>query len=328
MAQLTGLILSAALAVGAAPALAQAAPAQTTIPNTRHIEFVSKVNGARYAIDVALPLTPPPPQGYSVLYVLDGYIYFASAAEMVRGSGSTPATIVVAIGYPDDKAWSEATLARHPILPPAVVARMPPFTAAWQVARAYDLSLKEDRDGAKVLTSSGLSLKSGDSGGLDDFLRMIETEVKPRVAALAPIDRANQALFGHSLGGSAVAHALLTEPGAFRSFIIASPAISWQRGPLAVEEPAFGAQVASGVARPRVLVTVGADEEVPPPGAAQTAPIMSGMVRNACDFADRLKALHGVEPYEVSGCIAFHGLDHGLSGWPALPHAVDFAFRH
>lgn len=319
-------LVAAAMLLGAA-GHAVAAPAQTSIPNSRHIEFVSKVNGARYAIDVALPQAPAPAGGYSVLYVLDGYNYFGSAAEMVGASGAIPTTIVVAIGYPDDKAWADAMLARHAILPPALVAQMPPVAAARQVTRAYDLSLRQDRAGDEVLKASGLFLKPGDSGGLDDFLKIIETEVKPQVAALAPVDRANQALFGHSLGGSAVAHALMSEPGAFRTFIIASPAISWQRGPLAAEEPAFAAEVASGAARPRVLVTVGADEEIAPPGG-QTRPIMLGMIRNACDFADRLKALHGAQGYEIVGCITFPGMDHSLSGWPALAQGVAFAFHH
>jgi ferri-bacillibactin esterase len=59
-------------------------------------------------------------------------------------------------------------------------------------------------------------------GHVDEFLKTIESEVKLRAAALAPIDRANQAPVGHSFGVLAALHALFVEPNAFRAFIIAS----------------------------------------------------------------------------------------------------------
>jgi alpha-beta hydrolase superfamily lysophospholipase len=52
-------------------------------------------------------------------------------------------------------------------------------------------------------------------GGVDDFLQVIEKEIKPRVAALVPVNAGNQALFGHSIGGLAVLRALFTEPMRF-----------------------------------------------------------------------------------------------------------------
>jgi len=61
---------------------------------------------------------------------------------------------------------------------------------------------------------------------MDDFLKVIETDMKPRVFALAPVDRGNQTLFGHSFGGLTVLEALFREPGAFRTFVAASPSIS------------------------------------------------------------------------------------------------------
>ena len=49
-----------------------------------------------------------------------------------------------------------------------------------------------------------------ETGDADAFLRVIEKEIKPGVEALVPINRSNQALFGHSDGGLAVVHALFT----------------------------------------------------------------------------------------------------------------------
>jgi predicted alpha/beta superfamily hydrolase len=174
-----------------------------------------------------------------------------------------------------------------------------------------------------------------DVGGVDDFLRTIETEVKPRVAALAPVDRGDQVLFGHSLGGLAVVEALFTEPDAFRTFIAASPSIWWGETAVLAKEASFSARVAAGSSRPRVLITVGAEEsQLPrlPPSMDAALPQLrimvakARMVGNACHLASRLKALRGAAPYEIADCAVFAGQGHNISPWPAIGRAVVFAF--
>lgn len=321
---------------GAAVPSAQAAPAEVSIPNTRHLEFVSKLNGHRYAIDVALPSDPPPERGYRVLYVLDGNDYFASATEAVRVNGNAPGVIVVGVGYPKDEAFTEGVLDRHRPLPPQAEAE-PGFEAAKGIERQYDLSLPASE---AVLAGQVLPgfpvMKPADVGGVDDFLKIIETEVKPRVAALAPVDKDEQVLFGHSLGGLAVIEALFTEPQAFRTFVAASPSIWWADNAVLAKEPAFRAKVAAGAAHPRVLITVGAEESrLPklPPSMAAALPQLeklvakARMVGNACDLTARLKALPGTPPYEVADCAVFQAQGHNISPWPALGRAVSFAFQ-
>src|SRR3954463_14592048 len=61
------------------------------------------------------------------------------------------------------------------------------------------------------------------AGGVDPFLKIIETEIKPRIFAELPINTADQTIFGHSLVGLAVIRALFTEPTAFHTYIAASP---------------------------------------------------------------------------------------------------------
>ena len=302
-----------------------------SIANSRQVDFTSKVNGRRYSISVGLPLQAAPEGGYSVLYVLDGYAYFASATEAVRVNGNAPTTIVVGVGYPGDASFIDETIARRPPLP-GFLATMPPVWAAITLGRLCDLSLPASEE--FLAASRMLGLTTDHVGGLDDFLATIETEVKPRVAAMAPIDRSNQAIFGHSLGGLAVLHALFAGPDRFRTFIAASPSISW--GDLAVleGEAKFAAAVKAGSARPRVLLTTGADEDVAAIRALERDPQMheflrrrpSRMVEDARELTVRLQALPGQSPYEVEDLAVFARQGHGISPWPALGRAISFAF--
>lgn len=327
-------VLMAPAAATAAPATATvAAPAQFSIPNTRVESFVSKVNGHRYSIMVALPTDPAPAGGYPVLYVLDGYAYFASATEAVRQNA--PNVVVVGVGYPNDQPFFDDVRARHGP-PPPMMAQGTPSDIADSTERMYDLSLPAS---AAVLAGQNLpgmqTQKTTDVGGLDDFLKMIETDVKPRVAAMTKVDASNQVLFGHSLGGLAVVRALFTEPTAYRTFVAASPSIWWADNAVLADEAKFDAAVESGAASPRVLITVGAEEsavpKLPPemhidPAKLEALTTKARMVDNARDLTTRLKALHGKPPYEVSDAAVFDHQNHTLSPWPALGRAINFAF--
>jgi len=317
----------------AAPALpppsaaaAQGHPAEVSIPNTRRLTFVSKVNGHAYSIDIALPDIPPPPAGYPVIYVLDGDRYFASVAEAVRVNA--PQAVIVGIGYPDDPAWITKELANSR---PPPNGEPPTFDDAVTHARAYDLTLPGD----PTLYHTFSPAQAIKPGGVDDFLETIETEIKPRIYALALVNRSDQTLFGHSFGGLAVVDALFTEPEAFRTFVAASPALWWGNEIVLQKEAAFDAVVNAGKVTPRVLITVGGREETPPklpPALAAMqaeldADAKAGrMIGNACDLATRLKALHGAKGYEVADCAVFPDQDHGISPWPAIGRAVSFAF--
>jgi uncharacterized protein len=318
---------------GAAPLRSAAAaanhPAEVAVADSRRVTFVSRVNGHRYAIDIALPDMPPPPKGYPVIYVLDGDFYFASVAEAARVIGNAPQAIVVGIGYPHDPAWVASVFAKHRPLP-AIFAAFPPFVAAVELERTYDLTLPLNAAQREDEADRGLPLAAGDVGGVDDFLKTIETDVKPRVFALAPVDRGNQTLFGHSLGGLAVLEALFSEPDAFRTFVAASPSIWWGGGRVLRGEKAFSARVAAGRIAPRLLVTAGGEEE----SVAGLAPKIADEIRklrmigNACDLARRLKSLRGARGYEIADCAVFPRQDHGISVWPAIGRAIGFAFPH
>ena len=323
-----------------APAVQSAAaalghPAEVAIQDTKRIDFVSSVNGRRYSIDVALPSTPPPPAGYPVIYVIDGYGYFASVTEAARANGNAPNMVVVGISYPRDDAWAESVLSKHRPLPP-MFAGYAPFQLAAGIERQHDLTLAADEDTLRQLKTSGMNGTAADFNGLDGFLQMIEADIKPRVYGLAKINHGDQTLFGHSLGGLAVIEALFTEPTAYRTYVAASPSIWWGRNLVLGNEASFRAAVSAGKASPRVLIEVGGEEEtvpvLPPEMADRKAAIeasvkRSRMIGHACDLADRLKALSGVNGYKVAGCITFPGQGHGISVWPAIGQALTFATR-
>ncbi len=308
-------------------------PSDVRLEDTKRIAFVSSVNGHGYSIDVSVPDTPPPPGGYPVIYVLDGDGYFASMVGAVRMNGNAPNAVVVGVGYPRSPAWAEAVLKRHRPLPPSM-AKQHPFDVAVGLERQYDLAPPADEATMGQMKLVGVRMSPEDFGGVDGFLKTIEVDIKPRVAALARVDKDDQTLFGHSLGGLAVVEALFTEPSAFRTFVAASPSIWWADRVVLQREAAFDAAITAGTARPRVIVTVGALEgtvsKLPPEYAAHAEEVKaivakSRMVDNACELVQRLKALKGARGYEVADCVVFPEQSHGISVWPALGRAVSFA---
>ena len=309
-------------------------PAEVSISNSRQIDFLSEVNGRDYRIQVALPRVPPPDAGYAALYVLDGFGYFGSATEVARGNA--PATVVVGVSYPFSAAWAERVLDRHFHGEDRPAGTLQAIGAAAGLARVFDLTLPADDAALAAQSSAALPTPlAADVGGLDDFLKVIETEVKPRVQALTRIDAANQALFGYSLGGLAALHALFTAPDAFHSFIVGSPSIWWNGRAVLAGEDAFAARVATGQAAPRVLITMGALESDPPGPATQSAVPLEEltdmiarcrMVENGNELAARLQALPGRPPFEVADYLVFPGQGHGISAWSTLAAGIPFAF--
>jgi predicted alpha/beta superfamily hydrolase len=310
------------------------APAEVKISNSRAIDIVSSVNGHRYRINIALPSGPPPAAGYRTLYLLDGTTYFGTAAEAVRSNGNALDVVVVGIGYPESAAFAADSDARWGP-PPPVLAKLDPVMRARRRERAYDLTLPAtDAELKAFYAPSPAPYSAAQVGGVDDLLKTIEVDVKPRVAAMVKIDRANQTFFGHSLGGLAVLRALFTEPDAFHVFVAASPSIWWNDRSVLAGEPQFEALVTEGKTAPRILITVGAKEQGAPSSrppsmtAAEYAAMdnRTRMVTNATALAARLKALKGAPGYQVQAAV-FDQQAHGISPWPAIGRAVDFAFQ-
>lgn len=67
------------------------------------------------------------------------------------------------------------------------------------------------------------------SGGADNFLKFIETELMPQIEKQYRV-QPYRILAGHSLGGLFAIHAMISKPGLFNSYVAVSPALQWENG--------------------------------------------------------------------------------------------------
>jgi predicted alpha/beta superfamily hydrolase len=306
------------------------APSEVVVPFSRRIDFTSSVNGQSYTLYVALPVAPPPKQGYAVIYVLDGVGYFGSALEAARGNDLP--IVVVGLLYPFDDPDFIAKTLKHAKRANGEVSLLE-IEPAIQVTRTLDLTPPTPDAFMKAQKIPGFSAMK--AGGADAFLKVIEAEIKPRIHALLKVDAGNEALYGHSLGGLAVLRALFTEPSAFRTFVAASPSIWWNDKSVLEGEAGFAQKVVSGAVAPRILITVGGLEQTPaplPPGTgmkqedADAMTKSARMVDNAVELGARLAALKGAPGYEVE-TVVFADETHGSVEQAAVARAVNFAVK-
>jgi predicted alpha/beta superfamily hydrolase len=156
--------------------------------------------------------------------------------------------------------------------------------------------------------------------------------VKPRIAALLPVDSSRDVLFGHSLGGLFALHTLFMHPESFNTYLVLSPSIWFNNRVVLGHEAAFAAAVKSGKVAPRVFVAVGGEEEklpaVLPPGMTreQVEKSVAGaaMVHNARDLGERLKALSGAPGYAARAQV-FEGETHISVAWASVIPFLNFA---
>jgi predicted alpha/beta superfamily hydrolase len=280
------------------------------------MDFTSKVHGRRYRVQIAMPWAPPPECGYPVLYVLDGDAYFPSFADAARSRSALgselEAAVVVGISYPDDGIddsfdMSEALCRRY-----------------------FDLTLSQPDDAALAIDRAFMGPVNG--GGAAQFLKVIETEIQPRVASLLPVNPARGCLFGHSLGGLFTLYTLFTKPAAFDTYLALSPSIWWNHRALLDHEADFARRMNAGEASPKIFVGVGGAEQQPPtrPGGGFTLEQraefieLERMVDNAAELASRLAALRGGPGYKVEYCL-LEGHSHMSAPWAGLNAMLDFA---
>jgi len=192
-------------------------------------------HGLDYRILLAAPADEPPPDGYAVIYVLDGDALFQTLAETVkmqtRGPKGYDPIVVVGIGYPSREPFDLERRCRDFTMPVAAA------------------SLPERPDGRAWPAH----------GGADQFLDFLEQELMPAVARVWPIDPGRQAIAGHSLGGLLTLHALFARPRIFTHYAAGSPAVWWANHEVLKELDRFG-QTWSGEREVRLLLTIGSDE--------------------------------------------------------------------
>lgn len=287
-------------------------PQPVVIDGASQYDFRSTITGRDYRVFVWAPPGPAPAEGFPVFYVLDGNSHFYVALSALRAQslfGEARPAVLVGIGYPLDDPFAILQTRNRDLTTPIAaeaLARMPP--------------------------NPGLSVEN--TGGLDNFLEMLQTEVKPFIASKHAVNPADQTLFGHSLGGLAVVRALFTRPNDWRTFVSSSPSLFWNDRAVLAGESTFAEQVRSGRASPRVLLMAGELESsgarYRTNGARMTQSQVdrlidtTRMVDNAASLGARLEQLDGAAPYRAR-YLVFSGESH-LSVIPAsISRAIHFA---
>jgi uncharacterized protein len=198
-----------------------------TLPGSHQFDIA--FDGRMRRVFVALPTEPAPPDGYPVLYALDGNAAFPLVAPLARQYAARPGAlrgvppIVVGLGYPTDA--------------------------------SYDMQARTD--------DYTLAPVAGHPRA-DRLLDFLEHGLRPWLARQAPLDVQRQTLFGHSYGGLFTLYTLFTRPSLFSRYVAASPSIWWGERAVLPYRDRFVAQAAP-VARPTtLLVTAGSLEEDTP----------------------------------------------------------------
>lgn len=199
-------------------------------------------DGSRtYRLFIAAPEGAAPADGYPVIYVMDGNDSFGTVADTARRlafeseqTGYPPA-VVVAIGYPMDRPYDE-------------------------IRRTFDLTPAAPRE---LLPPWDADRKDWPAtGGADRMLDFIQNRVQPLIARRYPVDRQRETLMGHSFGGLFVLHALFTRPQAFDAYVAISPSIWYADRHVLKEAESFAARLSREPLAARLLIAVGACEQV------------------------------------------------------------------
>ena len=204
----------------------QSRPRPVAMDNAEQWTMRSKA-GRVFEVSVARPSAAPPEHGYPVMYVLDPSTAFATLVDTVRNQEQMfGPVVIVGVGYASD---AEGENRSYDLTPPTDPKDLPPGPpAGW-----------------------------GATGGNDAFLSFIIDELKPAIAKATKVDPSRQALFGHSLGGLFVLHALFSRSDAFDTFIAGSPSIWWGKKSILREVPDFTASQEKTRVPKRLLITVG-----------------------------------------------------------------------
>lgn len=219
-----------------APGYPKAMNPPTQNPPTQILTLHAKALGRDYRVTLQPPAGGAEP--VAVLFVLDGNIYqpVMSQVTLLRSLGhEIVPVLVVGIGYPEND--------------PEI----------WMSRRKLDLT-----PCAPSQPMPHDSRNPADWGGQDRFLDFIDEQVQPLVRESYPLAAAHRVLFGHSLGGLAVIHALLRRPDSYEGWFAVSPSLWWENRMVLDGLPAWAtsARERPGVP-PRVFMATGGLEETP-----------------------------------------------------------------
>lgn len=199
----------------------------------RALNFYAESTGAQHRLLIVAPRAPAPPDGYRVIWMLDGDASLPLALPFLPPQAD--GALILGLAYPSGLAFDRDR-------------------------RARDYTPEPDAQTGDLL-SQGF-------GGAADFRAMLCDELRPWLAAHYPMNPQAQTLFGFSYGGLFVLDTLLTRPEAFDRYWGASPSVWFSQGQILRR---LQARQATG--RPllhpaltsprRVVLSVGCEEEFP-----------------------------------------------------------------
>lgn len=273
------------------------------LASATQFDMTSRHTGRTYRIFVSLPLLPPPPDGYPVVLATDANYAFPIVSNHARLSQASelPPAIIVGVGYPIDEMMAAMTLRNVDLTPPADLATVPPEMTSGMF------------EGTRF-------------GEAEPFYSFLIEELRPHIALRYPVDPAKHIYIGDSLGGLFGAHVLLNHPGAFRAYVLGSPALWWNDHAIFDEIGSFAGRVAALETGPRVFVSVGSleqDASASPPSLGMSSArheelIVSGrMVDNARTLARQLAEVDGPPGYQV----VFHEFE-GETHFSVIPATI------
>jgi len=178
------------------------------VTSSARLVLRSTQNDHEYEVRVGLPRSyGDTARRFPIVYVLDGNALFGLATDLSRLLSLNPAfpeTIVVGIAYP--RAGRGAVLRR----------RLADFTPT-------NVPQEDTLHGAHTLPP-------GDrSGNAPVFTQVLLREILPLVERRFRADSTRRMLWGYSLGGLFALGVLLEHPGVFRSYLVSSPSLWWDR---------------------------------------------------------------------------------------------------
>jgi uncharacterized protein len=211
-----------------------------TIDSTQSFDFVSRITGESYEVTVYVPEGKAPPAGYPTLYLLDGETVFGTFVNAVSNEGSVNE------------------------IEPAVVVGIDSGPGERPARRTFDFTpLDLTAEEKKVVVDLG---PNPPFGGYENFLKVIQEEIKPRITHLATVDRHRDILFGWSLGGQFVVHTMLTHPETFSTYVALSPSLWRSNKFVFTEVHGFEEKITSTGRRVNLWLGVGSLEHEVSPG--------------------------------------------------------------
>lgn len=277
-----------------------------TISSARSFDFVSRINGESYEVAVYVPKGKAPDNGYPTLYLLDGGNVFGTFVNAMSNEGFV-----------------------HEV-EPAVVVGISSGPGARSADRTRDFTTRDLSDEEKkVVVDLG---PHPSFGGYDDFQKVIQEDIKPRVARLASVDRQRDILFGWSLGGQVVVHTMLTHPETFAAYAALSPSL-WHANKFVFSEIAgFEEKINASGQRVKLWLGVGSLEHEVSPGFAllpldqdkmAEELIYAKMVGNMLDFTAQIRPFFEKHALPFSSRV-FDGETHNTVPWAAVNPILRF----